>query len=449
MRVTMKIYSIFSIISFLIGSFVVISGCGEEKVIIRYREIPPPLELISPVNDTLIHDNNPTFLWHAMDEAAGYHLQVSSSASFINKSIDIEISDTIYTAVNPLDNGSFYWRVRGINQDNVPGDWSDAEIWIFYKTDNIIYIQFISSINTVGIAQDLIVRNDTAYIADGQADLTLIDVADKGNPFLIRNIDTIDDVFAKAVYISPVDTFPYVWVADDDKRVQGINLQDTLYLTNIAIGRFQNVEDVTGEIIDDTLYIFAVSSLGAVGGGISVHQIVYDPFPHESGTYFIPDFPFPADANGVFVGGNYVFIACGVAGLMIFDFSDVYNPYIISILDLEGSSLSVFARDDYVYLAADRAGIYVVDVTDKANPFVASQINTSGRTKDVHVVGDYAFIADGSGGLKVIDVSVPDSAHFTAAYDTHYAYGVYADSNYIYICDRDDGLMIFENLVVE
>jgi hypothetical protein len=64
-------------------------------------------------------------------------------------------------------------------------------------------------------------------------------------------------------------------------------------------------------------------------------------------------------------------------------------------------------------------------------------------------VGDYAFIADGSGGLKVIDVSVPDSAHFVAAYNTPYAYGVYADSGYIYICDRDEGLMIFENLAVE
>jgi hypothetical protein len=246
-----------------------------------------------------------------------------------------------------------------------------------------------------------------------------------------------------------VDTFPYVWVADDDKRVQGINLQDTTTLTNIAIGRYQNVEDVAGKIINDTLYIFAVSSLGAVGGGLSVHQMVYDPFPHETGNYFIPDFPFPSDANGVFMNDNYLYIACGIAGLMTFDFSDVYNPELISVFNLEGSSLSVFASGDYAYVAADRAGIYVVDVTDKGNPAVASRINTSGRTKDVHVVDNYAFIADGSGGLKVIDVSAPDSAQFIAAYDTPYAYGIYADSNYVYICDRDEGLMIFENLVVE
>lgn len=128
------------------------------------------------------------------------------------------------------------------------------------------------------------------------------------------------------------------------------------------------------------------------------------------------------------------------------DHTDILNPVQVSSLDLAGSALSVWAEGDYVYVAADRAGIFVVDVADRYNPGIATQINTSGRTRDVHIVGDYAFIADASRGLKVIDISVPDSAHFIATYDTPYAYGLWADADYIYVCDRDEGLIIFENL---
>ncbi|HBZ00632.1 MAG TPA: hypothetical protein DEO84_04830 [candidate division Zixibacteria bacterium] len=72
-------------------------------------------------------------------------------------------------------------------------------------------------------------------------------------------------------------------------------------------------------------------------------------------------------------------------------------------------------------------------------------MNTIGRTKDVQVVGNYAFIADADGGLKAVDVTIPAAAHVAATYPTPYAYGLWADPNHIYICDRDMGLLIFAN----
>lgn len=427
-----------------------ISGCGEEKIIIRYREIPPPVDLVFPPNDTLIHENNPTFIWRQFDSNAFYELQVSVSSVFINKSISVEISDTVYTTAAPLLNGSFYWRVRSRNQDGVWGDWSDADVWAFSKTDNVNYILFKGSINTVGTAQDLVVRNNTAYVADGAADLTIIDVTNKTAPTIIYNIDTLDDDYALGVFINSLDTIPYAFVADLDGKIQVINTFDVNPINNGSFGG-QNMEDISGIFIQDTLYIFTVRSASGFNlAGMTIYQIIYEPFyaPHP-GIYVWNPIDLPADAKGVYADTEYSYVACDVVGLIIIDHSDIYNPYIISSLDLNGSSLSVFAKGDYVYVAADRSGLYIIDAADKANPVIASQINTSGRTKDVHIVGDYAFIADASGGLKVIDVSSPDSAVFVAAYGTPYAYGVYADSNYVYICDRDEGLMIFENLVVE
>lgn len=430
---------------FLATIFAIIGGCGEEKVIIRYLEVPPPVELVSPPVDTFVTEGILTFLWSSSEEAVRYQLQVSSSDNFISRTIDIETTDTSYVNQSELVNDSYFWRVRGENGDGLKGDWSDAEIWTFHKSDYVNYMDLASSIKTVGTAQDVFVRGDTAYVADGQADLTIVNISDKYNPSIIRNIDTTDDDFAKAVYIAPGDTVPYAFVADMDGKIQAIHVRDTTFIFNNSIGFNQNLEDLTGVIRTDTLWLFAVSS-GFGRRKLSYYQITYDPIPVEG---MFGELDMPADANGVWADLQYAYVACGVAGLMIVDVDDILNPSLLSSYDLEGSALSVDVDGNYAYIAADRAGFYIVDTTDKSNPVIATQINTSGRANDVHIVGDYAFIADASSGLKVVDVSIPHSAHLVATYDTPYAYGVWADSDFIYLCDRDEGLMIFENLVTQ
>ncbi len=428
-------------------AFFIISGCGEEKVVIRYLKPPQPVELIFPPVDTFITESNPTFTWHFLDGASRYQIQVSLSVNFISNSINTTTSDTVYTTVSELSNNTYFWRVRAQNADTLWGDWSDAEIRSFYKSDYVDYITPLSSITTYGICQDVYVRGDTAYVADGQADLTIFDTLDKNNPTLIRNIDTIDDDYAYSVYIPAADTFPYAFVADLDGRVQVINTADTSFLYNYTFGE-QNLRDLDAGIIDDTLYFFTIRARSGFNlASMSIYQIVYDPYPRLGDFYYINPIDMPANPYGVKWDGEYVYVACGEVGIRIINISDINAPYEYSSLILDGISYAVAVSGDYAYVAADREGLYVVNVQDKAVPFVVNQINTSGRTRDVHIVGDYAYIADGSGGLKIIDISVPDSAHFVVAYDTPYANGVWADSGYVYVCDRDEGLMIFENKV--
>jgi hypothetical protein len=45
----------------------------------------------------------------------------------------------------------------------------------------------------------------------------------------------------------------------------------------------------------------------------------------------------------------------------------------------------------------------------------------------------------------VIDITDPYAPNFLAAYDAQYAYGIWADTEYIYLADRDYGLLIFKN----
>ena len=439
---------IISICFIIIGS-VLLSGCGKEKIIVReiiYRDLPAPLEQIFPVNDTLLSDNNPTFSWHSQENTINYAIQVSTSSNFINFAINTSTIDTNYTTVSQIPNGSYFWRVRAQNADSMWGDWSDASVRAFYKSDNIFYLNLISKISTIGTAQDVYVKGDSAYVADGQSELTIIDISDKFNPSLAANYDRQNDDFAKGIFINENDTLPFVWVADMDGQVKGINLDhDTTEIFDAFPFGQQNTEDITGTTINDTLYLFYVRSHGAVSAGAVGW---WKTFSDELGNIIFDNYTvidFPTDVMGLHVYGDSLLLACDAGGMAIVDISDISNPNVSLIYDLPGLSLSIFHSGNHAYIASDRFGLYVMDLT--AGPDTVAHINTSGRTKDVHVVGSHAFIADASGGLKIIDIAQPDSAYFVAAYATPYAYGVWADTEYIYICDRDEGLMIFENLV--
>ena len=245
----------FSTVALLLGFVIIlalVAGCGDGKEIIKYKDRPAVVSLVYPSTNLFV-TVNPTFYWNRSADAVRYELQVATASDFVNKTIDIQTADTAYTTQSTIPNSTYYWRVRGQNLDGLWGDWSDAEIRAFFKSDYINYFELISQTETMGTPQDLFLRNDTAYIADGQADLTIVDVSNPLSPFLIRNIDPNDDDFAKGVYVSPNDTFPYAFVADMDGKIQALHVQDTTFLLNQSFGTDQNLEDVTGLIVNDIL----------------------------------------------------------------------------------------------------------------------------------------------------------------------------------------------------
>jgi hypothetical protein len=442
------------IIILALATILIIAGCGQEKVITRYAYPPSPVSLIYPMVDSIVTSSNPTFLWHKVAEATKYHLQVAKISDFVSTTINTQISDTSHTAVTSLIDDTYYWRVRAQDANGVWGDWSDSEIRIFYKSGTVNYVTLLSQTLTNGSAQDVFVSGDTAYVADGQADLSMFDISNPASPRMVLNIDTGDDDFAKGVYVlghhtPEIDTFPFAYVADMDGKIQALNTRDPNSTLSLSFGTDQNLEDICGIAKSDTLWILAVSS-GFNRRKLSFWKIIYDPSsgggPNPFSYFYQIDMP--ADAYGVCADSAYAYVACGSSGIRIVSIADIYNPIVISELAIGGTALSVDVKDSTLYVAADRAGLFAINLgSDRLNPTIVHQVNTVGRTKDLQIVGNYAFLADANGGLKVVDISVPAACHVVATYVTPYAYGVWADSDHVFICDRDYGLLIFTNLI--
>jgi len=472
----------------------IIQSCTREKIIV-YSQFTQQVDLVEPPNTGSIYEVMPSLIWHALDEAVLYQVQMARNIMFNETIFSETLTGTSYVYESNLTNSQYYWRVRAKNSNDIWSDWSDAMVWSFFINNNSLYVNLLSVVPTIGVAQDIFVLEEQpdsviAYVADGQAGLMIVNVSDPSSPVVVGSVDTFNGDFANSVWKLPGDEIAYV--ADMDGKIATIDTHlplDPYSMRNVSIGWDQNLQDLTGIVLQDTIYIFTVNSL-YTHRIVSFYQIVYrDGIPGPGDVYVVPPFDIPADGLGICNDsipivieyynedrdstlyetqtGMFVFAAVSQAGLWWYDFSPthsfegvdtmlIYSPRYLGWADTPGSAISVFARDGFVYVADDRGGLQIFDLPDtipaydhddlyEAIPELVSNLNTSGRTKDVHIAGNYCYLADGSGGLKIIDITDPYAPVFLAAYSTPYAYGVWADENYIYIADRDNGVMIFEN----
>ncbi|MFH1360984.1 MAG: PKD domain-containing protein [Candidatus Omnitrophota bacterium] len=150
-------------------------------------------------------------------------------------------------------------------------------------------------------------------------------------------------------------------------------------------------------------------------------------------------------AYGVYVLGDYAYVADHVLGLKVIDIHDPANPIIVGSYDAPNSN-SVYALGNYVYLTVGTS-LKIIDVSNPYEPNLTGSFTAS--ASGVYVSGDYAYVAAGYDGLKIINISNPANPVFIGSYDPYesdppFAESVYVVDNYAYLAYGTIGLVIVD-----
>jgi len=184
------------------------------------------------------------------------------------------------------------------------------------------------------------------------------------------------------------------------------------------------------------------------GTNLTVLDIIRPMAPRRVGMVTLPTV-----VRGVFVLGDYVYVADGKSGLWIVNVTDRTHPQIVSHLETPGQAMGVHVVSDYAnpqgayaYLACGQAGgLQVVDVRDKAHPQVVGSYDTSGQALAVDVFERRAYLADGDAGVMAFNIADPGQPLLMGMYDTPgYARSVRAVGSHVYVADGPDGLRILD-----
>ncbi|MBA7512300.1 hypothetical protein ES705_04304 [subsurface metagenome] len=131
------------------------------------------------------------------------------------------------------------------------------------------------------------------------------------------------------------------------------------------------------------------------------NEIINTRPPQESSVYYEAT---TGLAYGVYVSGDYAYVADYDSGLAVIDISDPTNPGTPVYEDTTGWAYGVYVSGDYAYMADYDSGLAIINISDPTNPGTPIYADTTGDAYDVYVSGDYAYVADYDSGLAVIQV---------------------------------------------
>jgi hypothetical protein len=154
---------------------------------------------------------------------------------------------------------------------------------------------------------------------------------------------------------------------------------------------------------------------------------------------FISNINTPGDPYGIFVSGNYAYIADGDSGLQVVNISDLQNLFIVSSFQTPGISDDIFVSGNYVLMTDAYSGLQLINISDPANPVLSGNYDQGGYgvNGDLFVSGDYAYALD-DGLLSIVDFSDPSVPFLAGTYNAiQPSHSVFVIDSILYISFGD------------
>ena len=212
------------------------------------------------------------------------------------------------------------------------------------------------NVATRGNTSDIVVAQDTAYVADGFNGHLIVDVREGFEPAILDSIRMGDVCY--------------------DAEIPG-------QYAYIATGK-RGVKIFNTALLDPVLPPKRLPQAG--------------------------EFDTPGEARGLKKAGSLLYVADGSAGLSILNISNPTAPIQIGNVVTGGdTAYQVDVAGSYAAVACGRDGMRIIDVSGSLFEIGASPVATHGVATDVQIVGQRAYVANGT-GVRVYSLSALPAA---------------------------------------
>ncbi len=300
-----------------------------------------------------------------------------------------------------------------------------------------------------GSPNNVDVAGDFAYVANGQAGLAVIDVADRNAPALAAELDTPGN--ANDVRVAG----GFAYLADGDGGLRVIDVSNPR--APAARGSFAPAQidfrdlvlrDGNAWVADRRGRLWRIDVSNPDAPALVGNTLVVDGFGNElflTGVALAEDGSFAvvvAGGDGEGGGGEELTTTAGAeGGLTVIDLSDPAHPRVAGAVEI-GISRDVEVRGRAAYVADLDASFTVVDLANLDAPAVVASApaDVGGLLHDVALVGDLAFGADvffvnGVPILGIDGIAPPESKAILdfSRFSDENGSGIAVDQTFVYL----------------
>jgi hypothetical protein len=189
------------------------------------------------------------------------------------------------------------------------------------------------------------VNGSSAYVADGIFGLNLVDVSNPRTPVWVTNAPLGDP----AVAVQVAANLAYMAVLNNGLQIIDVSNPTNLVVKGQGTNAFVGASAVGVQVVGSSAYVVAADT------GIEIMNVSNPTNPSTAGVYT------NALTKGLAVSGGYAFIASGPNGLIAANISNPTNTFFGGSSAIPDSANAVAVSGRNVYVAAGIAGLVVLD----------------------------------------------------------------------------------------
>jgi hypothetical protein len=304
--------------------------------------------------------------------------------------------------------------------------------------------EVVAKLPVTGYAQDVVVTDSFAYLAQGRGGIAIVNIGDPRHPELVSELlYEIPGYSKKVAYVKDSAGTEVVYSAHGSNGGASIDVTDKLHPTvpRSSVGLKPSISF----FVFKTFLFCAVSSDGIVIANIGNPRL---PTPISELGFQVPGY-----AKGVCVSSDsvYMLVAVGEGGFVMENISQLVTSYKLADslsgrLDLPGlaEDITIKPGTKYACLACGPAGLQIVDYTDTARIKLVGSFATGGYAKAVRVLGDRAYLATEQYGVQIVDISNVASPKRIGKVQINDVRGIDVNNGYVYAADEQEGLIIIK-----
>ena len=122
---------------------------------------------------------------------------------------------------------------------------------------------------------------------------------------------------------------------------------------------------------------------------------------HSEANEITSSLDLPGEATDVNIVDNYAFVTIRQEGFAIVDISDIYNPQLIHIQEVNELIYTIDIEDNYLVVSSHSGGVLLYDITEVMSPQLIGQIDEIGYTYKVEIEDGKIYAATRSGIYKI------------------------------------------------
>lgn len=297
--------------------------------------------------------------------------------------------------------------------------------------------RIVAKVRTAGYANDVAVCDTFAYIAQGEAGLAIVNIANPASPSVVSTLKNGVHGYSRKILFS--NSMVYIAAG-----TYGVNVIDARFAD---APEFQQQSEITPakniHILNKIAYI-PVSDAGIRCA------LVAKTFPfvlERGGKFGTPGF-----ANGccATADGARLLVACGEAGFAIYTISHLVTTFepcsTAGTIDLPGYAEDVLQlpETNYACLACGTAGVRIVDFSDTLQLQIAGSFSTGGYAKEMCFANGRLYVATETRGVQILSLDSVSNPTLLGVVKSKDARAVAVQGKYLYVADLEEGLIVIE-----